>query len=182
MPTDSAELIYKRGASADFCTVVLSGKIVVMSGADRFKSDVSSWGVLASRALTDPDYVPDFSAWVPPSQNTLGGCRCIKLDRKSFWDAVDNTALERTDHKNGLSPRAGETQVGIIKMPHIVPMGMSESAPLAVAPGGETTDRLDPERNEHATSSVQSEENDKTTPSRRRQLQKAFVRARGKSG
>jgi metal transporter CNNM len=182
MPTDSAELIYKRGASADFCTVVLSGKIVVMSGADRFKSDVSSWGVLASRALTDPDYVPDFSAWVPPSQNTLGGCRCIKLDRKSFWDAVDNTALERTDHKNGLSPHAGETQVGIIKMPHIVPIGMSESAPLALVPGGETTDRLDPERNEHATSSVQSEENDKTTPSRRRQLQKAFVRARGKSG
>ncbi len=171
MPIDSAELIYKRGASADFCTVVLSGKIMVMSGADRFKSDVSSWGVLASRALSDPGYVPDFSAWVPPSQNTSGGCRCIKLDRKSFWDAVDNTALERTDHKDGLSPHASETHVGIIKMPHIVPSGMSE--------GGETKDRF--EHKEHATSSTQSEENNKTTPSRRRQLQKAFVRARGKS-
>ena len=177
-PIDAAELIYKRGVSADFCTVVLSGKIVVMSGADKFKSDVSSWGVLASRALTDPDYIPDFSAWVPPNQNTLGGCRCIKLDRKSYWDAVDNTALERTDHNVELPPHAGEAHVGLIKIPHVVPSGMSEGAPQAVAPG----DRSDSDHKESLTSSVQSDENKKaTTPSRRRQLQKAFVRARGKS-
>lgn len=97
VPTDSAELIYERGVSADFCTVVLSGKIMVMSGADKFRSDVSNWGVLASRALTDPSYVPDFTAWVLPNQNSSGGCRAIKLDRKSYCDAVDNTALERTD-------------------------------------------------------------------------------------
>lgn len=98
VPTDSAELIYERGVPADFCTVVLSGKIMVMSGADKFRSDVSNWGVLASRALTDPEYVPDFSAWVLPNQNSTGGCRCVKLDRKSYCDAVDNTAVERTDH------------------------------------------------------------------------------------
>jgi len=98
VPTDSAELIYERGVSADFCTVVLSGKIMVMSGADKFRSDVSNWGVLASRAMTDPSYVPDFTAWVLPNQNSSGGCRCVKLDRKSFCDAVDNTALEKNDH------------------------------------------------------------------------------------
>ena len=98
VPTDSAELIYERGVPADFCTVVLQGKIVVMSGGDKFRSDVSNWGVLASRALTDPSYVPDFSAWVLPNQSHSGGCRCVKLDRKSFYDAVDNTALERTDN------------------------------------------------------------------------------------
>ena len=98
MPTVSAELIYERGVPADFCTVVLSGKIMIMSGADKFRSDVSNWGVLASRALTDPSYVPDFSAWVLPNQNNTGGCRCVKLDRKSYCGAVDNTALEKTTH------------------------------------------------------------------------------------
>lgn len=103
VPTDCAELIYKRGVPADFCTVVLSGKIMVISGADRFRSDVSNWGVLASRSLTDPSYVPDFSAWVLPNQNSSGGCRCIKLDRESYCAAVDNTALEKTDHNVAIS-------------------------------------------------------------------------------
>mmetsp|Transcript_5840 Transcript_5840/g.10011 ORF Transcript_5840/g.10011 Transcript_5840/m.10011 type:complete len:901 (-) Transcript_5840:131-2833(-) len=98
VPTDSSELIYERGVPAEFCTVVLAGKIMVMSGADKFRSDVSNWGVLASRALTDPSYVPDFSAWVVPNQNSSGGCRCVKLDRQSYFGAVDNTALEKSDH------------------------------------------------------------------------------------
>eukprot|EP00581_Thalassiosira_minuscula_P008146 CAMPEP_0183711932 /NCGR_PEP_ID=MMETSP0737-20130205/7258_1 /TAXON_ID=385413 /ORGANISM="Thalassiosira miniscula, Strain CCMP1093" /LENGTH=807 /DNA_ID=CAMNT_0025940503 /DNA_START=443 /DNA_END=2866 /DNA_ORIENTATION=+ len=106
VPTDTAELIYERGVPAEFCAVVLAGKIMVMSGADKFRSDVSNWGVLASRALTDPSYVPDFSAWVVPNQNGSGGCRCVKLDRKSYYDAVDNTALEKTDHHLDNTPTA----------------------------------------------------------------------------
>jgi metal transporter CNNM len=179
IPSDSAEFIYERGVSADFCTVVLSGKIVVMSGADRFKSDVSSWGVLASRALTDPEYTPDFSAWVPPNQNSLGGCRCIKLDRKSYWDAVDNTALERTDHNVELSTPSNDTLSGIIKIPHIIPSGMGDGAPQALVPG-EDSEHSDPEHKDHLNTSAQSEDDHKTH-SRRRQLQKAFLRARGKT-
>ena len=98
VPEDKKELLYERGVPADFCTVVLSGKIMVMSGADRFRSDVSNWGVLATRALSDPSYVPDFTAWVLPSSNQAGGCRCVKIDRSSFAGAVDNTAIERTGH------------------------------------------------------------------------------------
>ncbi|KAL3762138.1 hypothetical protein ACHAWU_001589 [Discostella pseudostelligera] len=179
IPSDSGELIYERGVSADFCTVVLSGKIVVMSGADRFKSDVSSWGVLASRALTDPEYVPDFSAWVPPNQNSLGGCRCIKLDRKSYWDAVDNTALERTDHNVELSTPSNDMLSGIIKIPHIIPSGMGDDAPQALVPA-EDSEHSDPEHKDHLNTSAQSEDDHKTH-SRRRQLQKAFLRARGKT-
>lgn len=96
VPTDHSELLYERGVPADFCTVVLTGKLTVMSGADKFRSDVSNWGVLGTKALTDPSYVPDFSAWVGPSTNDSNGCRCIKLDRKSFFHAVDNTAVEKT--------------------------------------------------------------------------------------
>jgi len=98
VPTDRSELLYERGVPSDFCTLVLSGKITVMSGADRFRSDVSNWGVLATRALTESAYTPDFSAWVVPNPSGSGGCRCIKLDKKAFFGAVDNTALEKTGH------------------------------------------------------------------------------------
>ena len=104
VPTDHTELLYKRGVAADFCTVVLSGKVTVMSGADKFRSDVSNWGVLATRALTDASYVPDFTSWVVPNPNGTGGCRFVKLDRKSFFEAVDNTALEKTGHDSDASP------------------------------------------------------------------------------
>lgn len=101
VPTDSTELLYERGVPAHFCTVVLTGKITVMSGADKFRSEVSNWGVLATRALTDPSYVPDFTAWVVPNPNGAGGCRIVKLDRNAYCGAVDNTALEKTGHQLG---------------------------------------------------------------------------------
>ncbi|KAL9191440.1 hypothetical protein ACHAXT_001146 [Thalassiosira profunda] len=124
VPTDCEELVYQRGVAADFCTVVLSGKIMVVSGADKFRSDVSNWGVLASRALTDPSYVPDFSAWVVPNQNGLGGCRCVKLDRKSFSAAIDNTALERTDHNLDQAAQSALSLSAIITPePSVVPNG-----------------------------------------------------------
>lgn len=111
VPEDKAELLYERGVSADFCTIVLSGKIMVMSGADRFRSDVSNWGVLATRALIDPSYVPDFTAWVLPNSNQAGGCRCVKIDRSSFARAVDNTAIEKTGHNIINSTSAGNSAV-----------------------------------------------------------------------
>lgn len=111
VPENKAELLYERGVPADFCTVVLSGKIMVMSGADRFRSDVSNWGVLATRALIDPSYVPDFTAWVLPSSNQASGCRCVKIDRSSFAGAVDNTAIEKTGHNIINSTVAGNSAV-----------------------------------------------------------------------
>jgi len=111
VPEEQAELLYERGVPADFCTIVLSGKIMVMSGADRFRSDVSNWGVLATRALIDPSYVPDFTAWVLPNSNQAGGCRCVKIDRSSFAGAVDNTAIEKTGHNIINSTVAGNSAV-----------------------------------------------------------------------
>jgi len=126
VPTDSSELIYERGVPTEFCTVVLSGKIMVMSGADKFRSDVSNWGVLASRALTDPSYVPDFSAWIVPNQNSSGGCRCVKLDRMSYGHAVDNTALEKADRNVDHAPPAASMPAVITNVRPSVPNGNTD--------------------------------------------------------
>ncbi|KAL7480054.1 LOW QUALITY PROTEIN: hypothetical protein ACHAW6_005766 [Cyclotella cf. meneghiniana] len=98
IPTDRSELLYERGMPADFCTIVLSGKLTVLSGANKFLSDISNWRVLGTMALTDPSYIPDFSAWVVPTPHGTSSCRCIKLDCKLFFHILDNTAFERTGH------------------------------------------------------------------------------------
>jgi len=193
VPSDSAELIYERGVKADFCTVVLSGKIVVLSGADRFRSNVSNWGVLASRALTDPEYVPDFSAWVLPNQNSSGGCRCVKLDKRSFDAAVDNTAVERTDPNKALAmsalvttptPTTPNADNIDISATHKEPLVSIPGSPLQrpTTPGTPQTqeDAVHIDHNIPSSSYVQSS-TQKKTHSRRSQLLKAFTKATRKS-
>ncbi|KAL3763743.1 hypothetical protein ACHAW5_006187 [Stephanodiscus triporus] len=198
--TDSTELIYERGVPANFCTVVLSGKIMVMAGSDKFRSDVSNWGVLASRALTDPAYVPDFSAWVLPNQNGVGGCRCIKLDRKAFYNAVDNTAVERTDRNvEGASLAVSMSSIATKDSP-CVPSGNNGSGSIS-APGNVASARADgiaqtgsmlqpPTRHvppqppgdvvhfEHTISNNIQMDEEQKAHSRRQQLRRAFSRAR----
>merc|ERR1712038_1944563 len=82
-------LLYEKGKQCDFCTLILSGKITVLAGSDNFRSDVSSWSVLASNALSDCSYAPDFNAYV------AGECRCLRLTRNKFTVAVDASAMEK---------------------------------------------------------------------------------------
>ena len=202
IPTDSAELIYERGVPANFCTVVLSGKIMIMAGADKFRSDVSNWGVLASRALIDSEYVPDFSAWVLPNQNGVGGCRCVKLDRKAFYNAVDNTAVERTDHNiEGAPPADAMSSIATRDSPG-VPSGSSgsdstlalgnivscradstaQTACLLQLPKSDATTQPpdDAVHLEHLSSTLSTTQTaeERKAHSRRRQVWKAFSRAR----
>ncbi|KAL3826615.1 hypothetical protein ACHAXA_010540 [Cyclostephanos tholiformis] len=171
VPTDSAELLYERGVPSNFCTVVLSGKIMIMAGADKFRSDVSNWGVLASRALTDPAYSPDFSAWVLPNQNGVGGCRCIKLDRTSFYNAVDNTAIERTERNvESALPEMGVADGTTMTNPLLEPPNIHAHA----HPPG---DAVHFEHITLSTNSIPTDE-ERKSHSRRRQLRKAFSRAR----
>jgi len=87
------DLLYEKNKPNDTCTLILSGKVKVLAGADNFRTDVSSWSVLASKALVDHAYAPDFSAYV-----SSGPCRCLRLTRARFWAAVDASTVERQAH------------------------------------------------------------------------------------
>jgi metal transporter CNNM len=210
VPTDSAELIYERGVPANFCTVVLSGKILIIAGADKFRSEISNWGVIASRALTDPAYIPDFSAWVLPNQNGVGGCRCIKLDRMAYSNAVDNTAVERNERivdevlpaamssvtaKDIPSALSGSKRSGLTlaDVPSVLSgsrrSGLTESTGVlptpTLAPLAVDTSHLDTAYKRTivldghgAPSSNVRTDDERKAHSRRRQLRKAFSRAR----
>lgn len=83
-------LLYRQGELADACTLVLSGKITVLVGADQFRSDVSSWSLLGAGALSADEYRPDFSAFV-----SVGPCRCLRLTRAALVVASnDESPLE----------------------------------------------------------------------------------------
>lgn len=85
-----ADLLYVRGVPTDVCTLVLAGKVTIIAGAEKFRSDVSAWSVLGGNSLTDPSYKPDFTAFV-----SNGPCRCLRFTREQYAMAVDASALER---------------------------------------------------------------------------------------
>jgi metal transporter CNNM len=90
------DTMYKKGEPNDTCTLILSGKVKVIAGADNFRTDVSSWSVLGAGALQDPNYQPDFTAFV-----RNGPCRCLRLTRAHFSAAVDASTLERQAAASG---------------------------------------------------------------------------------
>lgn len=94
MPSD---LMYEKGIPSDVCTLIIAGKVTVLVGSDQFRSDVSSFALLGTGALIDdsPSYVPDFTAFV-----SSGPCRCIRISRARYTEAVDASAVERTGRQN----------------------------------------------------------------------------------
>ena len=89
------DLLYEKDTPADFCTLILSGKVTVLAGAENFRADVSSWSVLAPNALTDPNFSPDFTAYVSSDP-----CRVLRFSRHAFTAAVDASAVEKYGHAN----------------------------------------------------------------------------------
>lgn len=93
------ELLYEKGVANDAFTLILSGKITIFVGEEGFRSDLSSWSVLGKSALDHASWVPDFTAYVSD-----GPCRCIRIHRAAFAQAVDASAVER---------RVAESKVGL---------------------------------------------------------------------
>jgi hypothetical protein len=98
------ELIYEKNVPSDTFTLILSGKITIFVGSENFRSDVSSWSVLGSKALEDKQWAPDYSAFVSD-----GPCRCIQIHRDAFIEASDASDFERRlaeSNANVDAPRA----------------------------------------------------------------------------
>lgn len=85
-----SKLLYEKDVKSNLCTLVLQGKITVLAGKDNFRSDISSWSILATNALTDDGFTPDFSAYV-----SSGPCRCLQFNRDIFRAACDASILTK---------------------------------------------------------------------------------------
>ena len=89
------ELLYEKSVSNDTFTLILSGKVTIFVGSENFRSDISSWSVLGSKALHDKQWAPDYSAFVSD-----GPCRCIQIHRDAFIEGSDASVLERRISEN----------------------------------------------------------------------------------
>ena len=141
------DLIYSRGVETDLCTLILSGKVTVIAGADQFRSDVSSWSVLGTGALQQASYSPDFTAFV-----TGGPCRCIRIAKARFDEAVDASAVERISNPPVLSatPAPTESQVTSAKPlePHSPSAPKRESRRVQLLAAFHTRSKSDVVKNE----------------------------------
>jgi hypothetical protein len=90
-----SDLLYEKGALTDVCTLLLAGKVTVLAGIENFRSDVSSWCLLAPGALSSNSYSPDFTAYV-----SSGPVRCLRISRSRFDAAVDASAIEKNTGMN----------------------------------------------------------------------------------
>jgi len=98
--------LYRQGIQTDVCTLILGGKVTVLAGADKFRSDLSSWSVLGGAVFAGPSYKPDFSAFVSGSNP----CRCLRFTKARFHEAIDTSAMERqTLRVGGTAPKTTTT-------------------------------------------------------------------------
>lgn len=74
------DLLYQRGVQSTECTLVLSGKVMVLAGKDQFRSELGPWSLLGSDCLADEiGFVPDYTAFVS-SENA----RLLKIRRSNL--------------------------------------------------------------------------------------------------
>ncbi len=78
------DVLYRRGKTSTFCTLVLSGKLVVLAGKDAFRAEAGPWTVLGAEALNVPegDYIPDFTAYIESDH-----VRVVRVPLKEIEDA-----------------------------------------------------------------------------------------------
>jgi len=105
-----ADLMYEKNTPSDKCTFILGGKVTVIAGNDNFRSDVSSWSLLASAALRDKDYKTDFSAYV-----SSGPCRCLQFSRDIFDAALAASELERLPPPDYNTATGSQSQIHDLK-------------------------------------------------------------------
>jgi len=95
----SKEYIYTRGKPCSFCILILSGKINILAGEQKFRSDAGPWTVLAPKAIFLPEdsFVPDFSAFVFPQHKV----KYVKISRSAArygFQSAANRDLNTTDN------------------------------------------------------------------------------------
>ncbi|CAM9598856.1 unnamed protein product [Ectocarpus sp. 12 AP-2014] len=101
-----AEVLYRRGRTSTMCTLILTGKVVVLAGRDGFRSDAGPWTVLGADALVEDEgaYKPDFSAHAGSER-----LRCVRISKASFDTVMSMSKQEEEEphHASRVGPHGG---------------------------------------------------------------------------
>lgn len=75
----AGEVLYTRGVPTKSAILIINGKLEICAGNDGFISEAGPWTLLATSALTDDLYAPDFTARV-----TEYPTRLLRIPRKLY--------------------------------------------------------------------------------------------------
>ena len=93
---DGSRNIFSQGQEADFCLIVLTGRIEIKLDNNEYRNDVGSLSVIAPEALFQENFVPDFSAVIGSES-----ARIVKIHRKVFGTGRRVFSLVDSDHLIG---------------------------------------------------------------------------------
>jgi len=99
--------LYRLGEPSHHFTLILQGKVSVQTSSEGFCFELGPWSVVGNSALTQEDYVPDFSAVaVPP-------CRLLRLEREAYQAALNSilpssSSLSTSPIKESRMRRSGD--------------------------------------------------------------------------
>eukprot|EP00818_Percolomonas_sp_WS_P003268 CAMPEP_0117449788 /NCGR_PEP_ID=MMETSP0759-20121206/8124_1 /TAXON_ID=63605 /ORGANISM="Percolomonas cosmopolitus, Strain WS" /LENGTH=794 /DNA_ID=CAMNT_0005242271 /DNA_START=145 /DNA_END=2529 /DNA_ORIENTATION=- len=80
--------LYRKGEGSDFFTLVLSGRVEVLSGEDNFQTELGPWSFVGMRALICSSFFPDFDAKV------IADTQFLQIKREDFVQAVNTTLVQ----------------------------------------------------------------------------------------
>ncbi|KAL9651395.1 hypothetical protein ABK040_001345 [Willaertia magna] len=87
--------LYEKGKEYDYFTLVLNGRVEVLIGEDKFKTEFGPWSFLGERALTRPEFIPDFDAFI---DITTRDCTILKIHKKDFIDILSEVQKKEGNH------------------------------------------------------------------------------------
>ena len=94
MEPANEDILYRRGKHSNVCTLILSGRVTVLAGKDKFKSEMGPWSLLGADSLEQEDgsYIPDYTAFV-----TSENLRCLlitKANVRKCWLGFDEIEID----------------------------------------------------------------------------------------
>lgn len=113
------DILYRKGVPTSFCTLILSGKITVVTGRDNFSIDLGPWSIIAADCLVmmQSQYFPDFVAYIASDSvravrlsifsdaacQPINGLRFTVLDARKAELGLVSTAGARKDRSKAAS-------------------------------------------------------------------------------
>mmetsp|Transcript_73347 Transcript_73347/g.122521 ORF Transcript_73347/g.122521 Transcript_73347/m.122521 type:complete len:715 (+) Transcript_73347:68-2212(+) len=153
--------VYVSGIPASYCCLLLHGRLQVRSGNENFTTEIGPWRMLASNALTDDNYIPDFTAKVIaparifivarkdfqtiPSQEWAGLLKSWYHGAAAQTEPLSSISVDGHSRHNGIDsrPRHGSSGSGVSSHPS----RRRKKVPLEVhSDGGERAIRSIPPR------------------------------------
>lgn len=134
--------IFTRGKPSESFILILSGKVEVVTGADNFISENGPWSWIGLRALTTPDFVPDFDCKATRQVSYL------LITRTEFISTIEMILQEQS---NWLLPKTLAWVEGRFK-----PKGVARivAAPSIVSPQHQSNRLLTPTPEKAANSGL----------------------------